>query len=103
MQDISEEVLLYWENVVTEVGEKLDIDNDVIDIFKTNKEFKTYILLAVNQYIPSLEHLIIIAILSCGDYIKTRKVGKLSLIWFCYDIRDKLVKKLILLDKKWYS
>ncbi|WP_077369592.1 hypothetical protein [Anaerosalibacter sp. Marseille-P3206] len=54
---------------MTEVGEKLDIDNDVIDIFKTNKEFKTYILLAVNQYIPSLDHLIIIAILSCGDYI----------------------------------
>lgn|GEM_PF-3603418 len=103
MQDISEEVLLYWEYIVTKVGEKLDIDYDVIDIFKTNKEFKTYILLAVNQYIPSLEYLIIIAILTCGDYIGMGKIGKLNLIWFCYDIRDELVKKLISLDEERYS
>lgn len=103
MGDISEEVLRYWENLVTDVGEELSIEYDVIDIFKTNKDMQTYILLAVKQYVPSLEDLIIIGALSCSNYLKTRELGRITLIWYCYDIRNELVKKLISLDERNYS
>ena len=103
MRDLSEEVLSYWENMVTEVGEKLDVYYEVINVFKSNKEFESYINLAVRQYLPSLEDLIILGSLSCCDYLKRGMIGKINLIWFCYDIRDQLVKKLISLDEEKYS
>lgn len=103
MKDISEEVLSYWESIVTQVGEELHIDYEIINIFKSNKEFESYINLAVRQYLPSLEDLIILGSLSCCDYLKRGMIGKITLIWFCYDIRDQLVKKLILLDEEKYS
>lgn len=99
----SKEVIEYWEDIVTNVGEDLNISNDVINIFKTNKDIQTYVHLAIRQYVPSLEDLIVIAALSCSEYLKIGELGKVNLIWFCYKIRDEFVRKLILLDEENYS
>lgn len=103
MEDICKEALRTWEDIVTQVGEDLYIDYDVIDIFKTHKDIQCYVILAVREYFPLLEDLIIVSALCCSDYIKSGKLGKIALIWFCNEIRDQLLKKLILLDKESYS